>query len=463
MLTVSGRSRLVIAALAAVLTACSDAAINAPRSHSGGPGLARQFIAARGQASFRTLADEYRDLARRVPDFTGVFFDAQGRLTIAHASPSLSREARREVVTRAARWSAGVHPGDAARLVRREFSYLALDSVYFRVLGPALTPLEFVTSSGIDETRGTIIVTVDTERGLGEVRALAARLGVPVRMVDVSRMARADAPVAEAHCGEECNGGDGGTGDRGMSFMTLRDSVRPAHGGLEISWDNLTVCTLGLVGYRVTSGAVDPSLGTYYMTAGHCGSEQGAIRGFAWGQPRPAVDSIGTEVWTAPILTGVDCPNGYPRCLLADVMVIRADDSEAPGYGVVKRTELNSIVINGLTGVSGQLYGALVGEVVYKVGRTTGTTMGRITHSCLNTSTRQALDLYVLCVQKASYVSGAGDSGSPVFMPFDPARAAVTPRTVGIHFASVLGAWPPEAFLSPITQIWRAQDYLYWW
>jgi hypothetical protein len=129
------------------------------------------------------------------------------------------------------------------------------------------------------------------------------------------------------------------------------------------------------------------------------------------------------------------------------------------GYGIVKKTNLNSIVITGNTGVSGIVYGAVAGETVWKVGKTTGTTKGTVTSTCVNFQL-QFPDPMILCGHSAWYGSGDGDSGAPVFIPYDPQQPGSTPRTVGIHSsrAGIL-----VRYYSPHSQILNAQSGAFSW
>lgn len=139
-------------------------------------------------------------------------------------------------------------------------------------------------------------------------------------------------------------------------------------------------------------------------------------------------------------------------------MVGRYDAGVSQGYGVVKKTNLNSITITGNVSVSGIVYGALTGEVVRKIGQTTGTTQGTVTAGCVDVPPGGGFP-GVICAQAATYGSGPGDSGGAVFMPYNPAQPSSTPRTVGVHFASD----GSTRYYSTIIQAFNAQDYAFFW
>ena len=68
----------------------------------------------------------------------------------------------------------------------------------------------------------------------------------------------------------------------------------------------------------------------------------------------------------------------------------------------------------------------------------------------------------ILCLQETNYVAGSGDSGAPVFIPYNGNWD--TPRVVGIHMGSTNNEQgQPRKYFSPITQIEYALPTLYYW
>lgn len=426
----------VAPALVAILSACGDVPNTAPGQTM--PVASTQFLAAQ-RDGFRTLSDEYRYLAQRAPGFAGVFFDSAGQLTINVATHAFSVAARQEVMAWATKYAGAGGPNVVPRIVQTQYDYLTLHS-HYRPLLDLLARSAFLTSSRIDEMRARIVVTVSDLLYAPDVRRAADQVGVPVAMLDIEQLphARPDA--------------------------TLRDLVRPVHGGLEIQSDFTELCTVGFDGYRTNGGYPDPSLGRYFMTAAHCQNHVGTV-GTVWGQDtNTAAARIGVEVHQAPVFYYPQCPYiGNVGCRRADVAVVQYDSAVASGYGVVKKTNIGSIVITGLTGVSGDIYGALAGEKIWKVGKTTGTTTGTVLNTCVDIPPPPPPNTAglpgILCTHTANYNSSGGDSGAPIFIPYNSANPYGTPRTVGIHG----GVFGSVRYYSPMSQIWSAQGYQFYW
>ena len=96
------------------------------------------------------------------------------------------------------------------------------------------------------------------------------------------------------------------------------------------------------------------------------------------------------------------------------------DADDLPEYGRVARTLLNSITIDAANPRFRlrSITKSMVGDQVYKVGRTTGMTTGRVTATCVTVNVA-GTNFTQLCqdiVENPSQVIVAGgDSGSPVF------------------------------------------------
>jgi hypothetical protein len=370
-------------------------------------------------------------LAQRAPGFAGVYFDEDGRLTINFGSTTFDAAAVAEVVAWVRRVTGRVPDANGPVLRRVGFAYAILDSYYDPLL-KAVAALPFLTSSRIDDVRAQIVITVSDIAYAPSIREVASKLGIPPGAVVVEQR------------------------DPLHYEQTLQERVRPVYGGLEILSDAGAICSLGLNGYYA---GPDPSRPRVFMTASHCGGI-----GTIWAQNTTGY-RIGATVHDAVVIFPPSCFSGdvccpYPEgCQLADESVAEYDDSVSQGYGRVYKTNLNSLTITGTYSVAGPVYGAVNGEVVWKVGRTTGTTNGRVTASCVDFPPAEGHP-GKLCQQAANYTSGNGDSGSPVFMPYDPAYPDWTPRTVGIHFGREASG---TRYYSPINNISGAQEYQFFW
>jgi hypothetical protein len=67
-------------------------------------------------------------------------------------------------------------------------------------------------------------------------------------------------------------------------------------------------------------------------------------------------------------------------------------------------------------------------------------------------------------MQETNYPAGSGDSGAPVFIPYNPFNPWNTPRVAGIHMGTALNEQGvSRKYFSPITQIEYALPTLYYW
>lgn len=83
-----------------------------------------------------------------------------------------------------------------------------------------------------------------------------------------------------------------------------------------------------------------------------------------------------------------------------------------------------------------------VGKTVQKTGRTTGITSGTITGVCVRArqySNNNPTDRVMLCQAQATYSSGGGDSGAPVYML--KTGTADIEVLIGLHWGTAF-VWP---------------------
>lgn len=212
----------------------------------------------------------------------------------------------------------------------------------------------------------------------------------------------------------------------GGEVTTLRSYVRPLVGGLEIQYDDdpgagvdLHGCTLGFIAVHelgITSG---------FVVNGHCGEDPDNSDDTDYFQDDGLVSShrIGDEYVSgdATWFTGGVCPFGY-KCRRSDAVFARfatgcgsCDTSHR--FGRIARPGLDSITWetdDTHRVVDENNAAVMVDDTVYKVGRTTGKTVGVIADACAMTfvvSTGRVL----LCQALADYGFAGMDSGAPVF------------------------------------------------
>src|SRR3989454_2011588 len=230
------------------------------------------------------------------------------------------------------------------------------------------------------------LVLVGVERGASHanVRSLAARLGVPAEAI----VTRDVDPIQYA--------------------ATLQDQVRPVVAGLQIHFGNF-LCSIG---FNAVSGGQNS-----FVTASHCTNRQGGVEGTLYYQSLSSQPNsfIGTEVADPVYFRGGVCPK-HRVCRYSDAS--RAAYAAGVPFtlgGIAQTSGPNngSLTITGSFAVTAE-GSAVVGDVVNKVGRTTGWTQGAVTNTCVNTGV-SGTKIVQLCQTFVSAGVGAGDSGSDVF------------------------------------------------
>ncbi len=236
----------------------------------------------------------------------------------------------------------------------------------------------------LDEATNRVLVGVERGASHANVHSLAARLGVPVEAI----VTRDVDPI--------------------QYVATLQDQVRPVVAGLQIHFGNF-LCSIG---FNAVSGGQNS-----FVTASHCTNRQGGVEGTLYYQSLSSQPNsfIGTEVAD---------PGGIAQ-------------TSGPNNGSLDITGSFAVTAEGT---------AVVGDVVNKVGRTTGWTQGTVTNTCVNTGV-SGTKIVQLCQTFVSAGVGAGDSGSDVF----GVTGGSNVRLLGILWGGNSGG---TLFVySPITQV----------
>lgn len=366
---------------AAVLTLLLAAACDAPDAPVGpqADGAALD----RAPQSFRTPDDEFARVARaEVPGFAGFYLRDDGTPVVRLTDPSQRGAAQRYLAQELIRARGGRRAGAPAQPV---FVGAEYDFAQLRDWAEALTPL--LQRSGVylidvDEVENRVLVGVADAAAAGAVRAEGARLGVPAAALATQTQ---PAPRVRA---------------------TVRDRFTTTVGGIQIAFSNY-VCTLGFNARRVSTGA------NVYVTNSHCTGTQYATDGIAiYQNTNAAGNQIGNEVADRGLYA---CVSGVASCRQADAAYISNNGTRTVGQGGIARTAWNTGAAGGLTttgeyDVIGRYTGTLpVGSYLDKTGRTSGSTYGQVTNSCVTIGSLRCQDI-------SKVWSEGGDSGSPVFV-----------------------------------------------
>ena len=397
-----------------------------PRRRLWPVGLALVFcLRLRGEAAaapgpVRSIDDELIRIGREIPGFGGLYYDEQGRPNVYLLAPEgPGRRALKRLGAEVL-----VHRGDyeIARL---------LD--WRRQLRPVLA-LAGVVFLDVDEARNRIVLGLDTsadsklDRDQLERELLST--GVPRQAVLLAPAGRIE-PLAG-----------------------LQDKLRPTPGGAQVVFSSF-ICTLGFNTFRGRDFG--------FVINSHCTDVLGEVEGSRFFQSVPARDTgIGAEIADPGFFVDPPCPPGK-RCRFSDSAFAKYDNPRLGGLGKIARpvaggSETGPITLKNpaarftLTGRAGAPF---VGEVVHKIGRTTGWTYGAVIGTCVDVNLNEALTL--LCQSAAQLGGGPGDSGAPVFTVLPGNKA----RLVGILWGGginpdlgIVGLFSPlenvEADLGPL-------------
>ncbi|MGH7560220.1 MAG: hypothetical protein ACRENB_04285 [Gemmatimonadales bacterium] len=343
------------------------------------------------------------DVALAVPGFGGYFIDASGAPTVWLTDASQRAQAEQALAGFLASfgWTAAdlrVRPAD--------YSYLQLNTWYAQAWKRVLA-VNGAVSTDLDEGRNRLRFTGVNASALAGIATTLAGLGVP----GAASVLELRGPVRNA--------------------ASLRDKVRPPHGGFQIQFFPLPasplvlVCTLGFNAVR--SGI------NSFITNSHCSNVQGGtdLRTDYYQATRggviPVADNYIAFEADDPVYTsGGECPL-LRRCRTADASRAQYGAGQSFSIGKIARTTLLNTVLasddttyfridalNPSYRITAEQATPALGQSLNKVGRTTGWTQGTVVATCENVSITDS-DITQLCQSLVTAFVDGGDSGSPVF------------------------------------------------
>jgi len=341
------------------------------------------------------LDDHYAHVARTYPSFAGASVE-NGRLTVYVAGgPSTSAASRiapdiRSRLATVLRMPDGFEKrAPAVQRVRYSYDQLA-------EWRHATRPVVFASSDvhwlDIRERENQIAVGIEPGASTAPLLRQLREVGVPRAALQFE----ATTPPELMSTRRE--------------ISTLRSRHAPVRGGHEIAFGSSSVCTAGFSAYFGGEPA--------YVTASHCTNVPGAVTGTVHLQ---GGRRIGREVFDphrTPALSG--CPSGH-TCRYSDVAIGVFDAYVDFGYATLARPAVADPLAGPIylspdaptfTVRDEATYPAL-GEMLHKVGRTTGWTYGEVIATCLDL--RVGENVTLLCQDRVAAGVNGGDSGAPVF------------------------------------------------
>ena len=372
---------LVLAAAAATIAlgSCSDDP-TMPSDPSVLPGAPDLVLAGAQQ----DLADDPVALARAVPGFGGFFVDEQGTATV-YLTSSGRRAAAEQALGPWFRERG--RPAAAMRVLPARFAWTDLERWYTQAAPEALAVPGAVFADA-DEAGNRVHIGVEDAAAASRVRGVLARLGIPPAAADVEIVA----PIRQV--------------------ATLRGTVRPVVAGVQINFPGF-LCSIGFNAVR--QGVPG------FVTASHCTSTQGGVESTPYWQPLQTTKPVKIATETVdPVYrtTLAGCPSGR-RCRRSDAAFAKYVNSTTNTLGRIARTASTSstdLTIAGGWAVTSNATSSsfTVGEILNKVGRTTGWSRGKVLATCATVNVGGTTVTQICQTLVDAKVAG-GDSGADVF------------------------------------------------
>ena len=389
------------------------------------------------------LDAHYARIAVQVPGFGGAYRDESGRIVAHVAGRDLATDGatiRGELAALLVRGGAPKAPGVAAdpaagtQIILREGTFDYGQLVEFRDRAGAAFAVPGAVFTDIDEKSNRVVIGIEEGASEAGFRAALSGAGVPDEAVTFA----VTEPVVP------------------LSGETLRSRVQPLGGGLQLVFPHpvpgyVSLCTLGF-----NVAGMEPGYsGTYFITNSHCSLDQGTTDGTPYHQqpiayPNPRY-RVALEVADPAYQP---CYGGLYVCRYADAAMARYETDRTPvKLDAIYRTEaVNSGSLRIPTTeeqtffrVTAEIPYAELGDVLSKVGRTTGWTEGPVFATCRNVL-QSGSNRVILCQDYVAADVAGGDSGSPVFMRHGDSN--------DVTLAGVLwGGGPGRFVMSPMLNI----------
>jgi hypothetical protein len=384
--------------------ACADIGPTDPHDGADSPSFSHQEP--HGVRSSQGLDAEFVQIARDVPGFGGMFYDEAGNLNVYMTTGQLRAAGTEEIKRGLGRslQGAGRDVPTANRIVIREGQHDFIQLDRWHQQSTAVLGLRGVVFTDIDETQNRLRIGIESGIPATHVEQMLQMAGIPLDAVEIE--------VTEPIVAE--------------SDHTLRNRQRPIAGGLQINFTRVVPggisgfnCTLG---FNILRGEQGRSV-NYFVTNSHCSDTRGEVAPTPyWQHSRFAEETfIGWEFMDPAYFTGDPCPAGR-RCRYSDAAIVRYErgDGASVAFGEIYRTkELGSLEIEDeerkFFRIVGEQMTPVIGQVLHKVGRTSGWTTGAVTATCVRSNVASS-DITMLCQDRVATASAGGDSGAPYFL-----------------------------------------------
>lgn len=380
----------------AVLAACADTPTAGPADPAGPSFAAGDTLPVPPDSLVYEGEKEYEEIARQVPGYAAHWYDPQGNRVIRLTDLSKQSLAVQVIDGRGQpELAEGETRTGVTNFIQSTYDFATLRSFRNRVTYAVLR-VDSVALVDLDEQRNRLFIGLAAERARAAVEAELVKAGVPL-----------SAAIIEVTGAPE-------------QYQTLQNFFRPLRSGFQIQNPAGVNCTLG-----VPSVGMGPA----YITASHCtqvfwwNTGTGFFQNVVAGANFIGAETVDPAGWACGALT----------CRRSDAALIPVA-AGVPAANQVARTawfgwhwaggSINTAGIAPFNVVNPPLMWPAVGQIVDKVGRTTGWNRGVVTNTCVNVPGPPGRLL--MCQSLITNLSGPGDSGSPVFRQLPANTARIT-------------------------------------
>lgn len=374
-----------------------------------------------------TMDELLLEVAKKVPEFGGMFLDADGVLQVFLLDTGKLADAEKAI---AEEFGSEALPEAGVETLQADYGFQQLYN-WHRAHRMETLALPGVVSVSIQEMTNRVKVRIESEAARGEVEQSLADQGVPLEAAEIVVSPR-------------------------FSFYqdSVRDTSRPLIGGQQISRTTGSRCTLGWL--AVTNGVAG------FVTNSHCQGTQGTFVGTVWHQAAAASDDsganeVGRESIDPDWVPGGDCPSNK-RCRMSDsAFVARTTvDGFAPptarwdAIALPGNYHNGGMTIDTWVRIRKKQPHAICGQSIQKIGWRTGSTTGTVTDTCCDATGGGG---FVVLCQNILEINGAkGDSGAPVFT-WSSATLPQGAKPTATLYGILWGGEGNQAAYSPINQV----------
>ncbi len=375
-----------------------------------------------------TLRDIYSDIARRVPGgFGGLFFDGDGVLNVLLVDEERWPEARLELEAEPI-IQARVHTNGrtdfdlaTARVAKATWPHDRLHEWLDELLIEMRAQGRTATLSGVRVHDNAVYLGMGSAADRTTAFEIADRLSIPAGALIVEVVGKS-VPLQ----------------------ATLHSRIRPVPGGVQIAYGS-SVCTMGPNIVRSPAGHPDEH---GFLVASHCSHtpfqpfdstnvtfyEQPYIAPFQ----SVSYYRIGNKGIDTPLFPCVEDPNGCRNSDAATALYHTYASGDTARIARPVGRNNNTFTIDSSTPrfdmVPYMWEWVTDGEIVEKVGRSTGWTGGEVVDGCFTVKVDNPPPGYsIRCAMLVDAEAGAGDSGGPVFTITNDPQVEI----VGTVFAGV--------------------------